>query len=124
MVAPVMAQEAATPSESVPASSVEVLRLALTTKVDKQEPVDEITSAKVGEVVTAFSQIRSGLAETSITHRWALNGQTVSDVPLAVKGSPWRTWSRKTLHAAGAWTVQVLNANGDVLKEAKLDVQP
>jgi hypothetical protein len=42
---------------------------------------------------------------------------------LKVSGSPWRTFSSKTLgeHAAGAWTVDVLQ-NGTVLKTLKAEV--
>ncbi len=48
----------------------------------------------------------------------------VGDVELQVGGSPWRTWSRKTVPAdwTGAWHVEVRDAAGTVLKRIDFTV--
>ncbi|OGR89384.1 MAG: hypothetical protein A2992_04455 [Elusimicrobia bacterium RIFCSPLOWO2_01_FULL_59_12] len=106
----------------VPEGSIEVLRLALCKNVADREPDQEITSAALGDVVTGWIQVRSGLGEVTLTHRWLHEGENMGDVPLVVRSSPFRTWSRKTMGATGKWTLQVLDPQGAVLKEASLTV--
>ena len=114
-------QKAAT---ETPSGSIEVLRMVLCKDVKDREPADEITSAKVGDVVVGFTQVRSGLGEVNITHRWLHESDNMGDIQLAVKSSPWRTWSRKTLGDAGNWKWQVLDPSGAVLKEVAFTVAP
>jgi len=110
------------PQASKPASGVEVLKLVICKGLDGRDPQDPVTTAKLGDSVVGWSQIRSENGDTNITHRWQLDGKTVADVPLAVKGSPYRTWSRKTLSEAGNWSLQVLNSDGQVLQETSVSV--
>lgn len=129
MTGPISADNVATTApapaaDSVPKSGIEVLKLVLCKELQDREPMGEVTTAKVGDVVIGWSQIRTGLGDVSITHRWLLNGKPAADVTLPIKASPYRTWSRKTLYEAGSWTLQVLNAQGDVLKEAHIEAQP
>src|SRR5437867_1672541 len=68
--------------------------------------------------------ISGGTPGTTIHHVW-FNGDTqVGDVELHVDGSPWRTWSRKTIPAdwTGAWHVEVRDAAGTVLKRIDFTV--
>ena len=115
--------KAATPEE-VPQGGIEVVRMVLCRDVKNREPDQEMTTAKVGDVVVGWTQMRSGLGEVTITHRWLHENANLGDVPLAVKSSPWRTWSRKTLFEAGNWKWQVLNSQGTVLKEVAFTVTP
>src|SRR3954469_21411276 len=91
--------------------------LAVGKTIDKNMPVDTAASfpADVGSVV-AWSRITGAEAGTKITHEW-IHGADTSKVELTVNGSPWRTYSRKTIGSEGAgdWTVQVLDASGKVL---------
>lgn len=116
------AAPAATPA--TPVASVEVIKLAICRDIKDRTPVDEITTAKVDDVVVGFSQVRSGVGETTITHQWLHNGQKMADIALALKSSPYRTWSRKTLGEPGEWTLRVLNDKGEPLSEAKITVTP
>jgi hypothetical protein len=118
--APAATDTSVAPAQAAP--SIEVLRMVLTKVVENREPVGEITSAGVGEPVVGFTQVQTSGGETSITHRWLHEGANMGDVPLTVRSSPWRTWSRKTVHAPGNWTFQVLGPDGNVLKETAFNV--
>jgi hypothetical protein len=60
----------------------------------------------------------------TVHHVWFHGDQQVADVELHVTGSPWRTYSRKTVPAdwTGAWHVEVRDANGTVLKRLEFTV--
>jgi hypothetical protein len=66
----------------------------------------------------------SGAGGTAIHHVWFHGDTQVGDVELQVGGSPWRTWSRKTIPAdwTGAWHVEVRDAGGAVLKRLDFTV--
>ena len=85
--------------------------------IDKNMPVDTASAfpADVGAVV-AWTRVTGAEAGTKITHAW-IHGADTSKVELNVGGSPWRTYSRKTIgsDATGDWTVEVLDAAGKVL---------
>jgi len=107
---------------AAPASGIEVLKMVLCKDLKDHEPGDAVKDFKVGDVAIGWSQIRSGLGEVEVTHRWRHNGDIISDVKLPIKSSPYRTWSRKTLADAGSWTWQILDTQGDVLKEVSFTV--
>ncbi len=70
--------------------------------------------ASVGMLV-ALSNV-SGASGSKIMHVWS-HGPHTDTVTLNVSGSPWRTYSRKTIPAdwTGEWKVTVLDATGAVL---------
>jgi hypothetical protein len=115
---------AAATHDDVPQGGIEVVRMVLCRDVKDRDPDQEITTAKVGDTVVGWTQIRSGLGEVTVTHRWLHETENLGDVPLSVKSSPWRTWSRKTLSEPGNWKWQVLNSQGAVLKEVAFAVTP
>jgi hypothetical protein len=73
--------------------------------------------ADVAELVL-WTRVTGAAAESVIHHVWLRGDQEVADIELRVGGSPWRTWSRKTIPAdwTGAWHVEVRDAAGAVLK--------
>jgi len=112
-----------TASEEIPSGSIEVVQLVFCSSLQDRDPGPEITTAKVGDVVIGWTKIRSGLGDVTVTHRWLHGNDEMGDaVMLQVKGSPWRTWSRKTLSEAGDWKLQVLDPQGKVLKESTITV--
>jgi hypothetical protein len=46
-------------------------------------------------------------------------------VELNVGGSPWRTWSSKTIDPSwtGAWTVEIKDAQGTILQTLNFQIQ-
>lgn len=123
--APAATPAPAAATSTAPAASgenVEVIKALITTAVTDREPAEEITTAKVGDVVVGWMQVKAD-SDVQITHRWLHGDEKVSDVPLTVKGgAPYRTWSRKTMSEAGGWKLQVLDPNDKVLKELTLNV--
>lgn len=63
-------------------------------------------------------------AATAIHHVWFHGDTQVADVELQIGGSPWRTWSKKTVPAdwKGAWHIEVRDAGGAVLKRVDFTV--
>ena len=118
VVSPVVRADDARPRKTFRKAALRSSRMVLCSGVQDREPGAEITTAKIGDTVIGFNQIRSGLGEVTVTHRWLHEADNMGDVPLAVKSSPWRTWSRKTVSEAGNWKWQVLDSSGAVLKVA------
>ena len=68
--------------------------------------------ADVGQVA-GWTRVTGMAAGSKITHLW-IHGADSSKVELNVGGSPWRTYSRKTIpaDATGEWTLEVLSSDG------------
>lgn len=66
----------------------------------------------------------TGADAQTLHHVWFFGDTEVGDVPLTIGGSPWRTWSRKTVpvDAKGAWHVEIRDAGGNVLKRIDFTV--
>ena len=78
--------------------------------------------ADVGTVVL-WTRVTGGDGQT-LNHVWFYGDTEVGNVPLTIGGSPWRTWSRKTIpaEATGAWHVEIRDAAGTVLKRIDFTV--
>ncbi len=115
----VAAQDTATAS-AAPA----VAAAAVAKSVVDREPQDTGTvfPADVGQLV-CWTKVE-GAGGASIHHVWFHGDTQVGDAELAVGGSPWRTWSRKTIPAdwTGPWHVEIRDATGTVLKRLDFTV--
>ena len=116
------------PAPAQPASaSVSVDEAAVAKNVVDRVPQDtgSVFPVDVGQLVfwTKVSGAPAG-TETTIHHVWVHGDTQVGDVELHVAGSPWRTWSRKTVPAdwTGAWHVEVRDAAGTVVKRVDFTV--
>lgn len=95
--------------------------------LQNREPVDITDSFKIadGQVIT-FSRVTGGTG-SEIHHVYFHGDKQVDDITLKVKGSPWRTNSRKTLRPdvgmSGDWRVEVRDAGGAVLETLKFSVE-
>ncbi len=78
--------------------------------------------ADVGTLVL-WMRVTDGAGQT-LNHVWFHGDTEVTNVPLSIGGSPWRTWSRKTIpaDATGAWHVEIRDAAGTVLKRIDFTV--
>ena len=99
------------------------VELVIATDVQDRQPTGESSTfaADVGQLV-AWTRV-TGLADQTIQHVWRF-GDHDEVIELNVGGSPWRTWSRRTIMSdwTGAWTVEVRDAEGNVLASASFTV--
>jgi Protein of unknown function (DUF2914) len=85
--------------------------------VDRQpQDTGSVFPGDVGQLI-CWTKV-TGASGASIHHVWFHGDTQVGDVELQVGGSPWRTWSKKTVPGdwTGAWHVEVRDASGAVLK--------
>jgi len=106
-----------------PAQDVSVDAVLARNVIDRA-PQDTGTAfpAEVGSVVL-WTRVTGADGQT-LSHVWFYGDTEVGNVPLTIGGSPWRTWSRKTIpaEATGAWHVEVRDAAGNVLKRIDFTV--
>jgi DUF2914 family protein len=108
-----------------PAPSSMTVEVILARNVLDRVPQDTGSAfpADVGQL-TLWSRVSGGEGQ-QLHHVWFFGDTEVSDVTLNINGSPWRTWSRKTIppEATGAWHVEVRDAAGNVLKRVDFTIQ-
>ncbi len=70
-----------------------------------------------------FTNIRN-LQGQSIRHRWIYKNKVMAEVEFDINGPRWRVWSSKNLWPTwlGEWSVEVLNANSEVLYKKNLTI--
>ena len=91
--------------------------IVIARSVDDREPVGagEDFPSNVGQLA-GWTRV-TGAANTTIEHIWRYQGME-NVIPLRIgQGSPWRTWSRKTIPSdwTGQWTFEVRDAGGNVI---------
>jgi hypothetical protein len=117
--------KAAAPAAATPAAAVvDVAEAVVARSVVDRQPQDTGTAfpADVGQLI-CWTKV-TGAGGAAIHHVWFHGDTQVGDVELQVAGSPWRTWSRKTVPPdwTGAWHVEVRDAAGTVLKRLDFTV--
>jgi DUF2914 family protein len=114
-----------TTQAAAPAASLSVEEAVVARSVLDRVPQDTGTAfpADVGQLVF-WTKVTGATGPTPIHHVWFHGDTQVGDVELTVSGSPWRTWSRKTVPAewTGAWHVEVRDAAGTVLTRVDFTV--
>lgn len=113
--APAADKPAAATAAAQPSGSV--ARSQLTSAIQNNEPVDKITTLSNDQTrIYFFTDVRN-LGGQKITHRWEHKGKVMSEIPLDVGGSPWRTYSSKTLDPSwtGEWKVTAIDGAGNTL---------
>lgn len=106
-------------------AQTEVARAQFTTEVQNKEPVDEVSTFPAEQdPLYFFTEVKNAAGQT-ITHRWKHNGEVMAEVPLQVGSDSWRTWSSKELIPSweGEWTVEVVDANGQVIEQQTITVE-
>lgn len=107
--------------ETKEAKALKVVQAQLGKDVQNKHLVDTTAIFTVNEKAYLWMRISGGPAD-SITVTWKTGDQSYPS-KLNVGGSPWRTWSYKTLYTAGDWTVTVTDAAGNTLKEMSFKVE-
>jgi len=119
----VIAQTAAdTTQATAPSLSAEI---QVGTAVENRDIVGAADSfaSSVGKVF-CWSRV-TGASGTTLKHVWLRNDTEVSAVDLNIGGSPWRTWSSKTIPASwtGDWEVRVVDGNGTTIASKTFKVE-
>ena len=118
------AAPAPAPAAAPATAAVDVAEAVVAKAVVDRQPQDtgSVFPADVGQVV-CWTKV-SGAGGASIHHVWFHGDTQVGDVELQVGGSPWRTWSKKSVPPdwTGAWHVEVRDAAGAILKRIDFTV--
>ena len=72
-----------------------------------------------------YTKVSGVTTATTIKHIWYFGDTVVHTMELSLGGSPWRTWSNKTIPATwtGTGKVEIQDANGTLLKTVNFVVQ-
>ncbi|HUL03754.1 MAG TPA: DUF2914 domain-containing protein [Gemmatimonadales bacterium] len=120
-----MPAPAAAAPAAAPAPMLSVVEAAIGTSVVDRVPQDTGSAfpASVGSLV-CWTKISGAAGGAAVHHVWFHGDTQVGDMELQVGGSPWRTWSRKSVPAdwTGPWHVEVRDAAGAVLKRLDFSV--
>lgn len=109
----------------VPKSAIEV-EPVLCTGIEERMPVGEadVFPADVGRVYLWMQVTGVEGGEVVLRHAWLREGVEMAEVELPVKGSPWRTYSYKTIPPewAGKWEVKIVGPDGNVMESISFTV--
>ncbi len=103
---------------------VAVVEGQLATEIKDRQPVAPGMAFKQGDKVFAWFKLDVKDATTQVRLRWRLADKEVfTSEPINVKQSPtWRTWRYKTVDLAGAWKVELLDAEDKTVHEIAFNV--
>ncbi len=108
------------------ASAQMSVEAVVATDVVDREPVgaDSAFAADVGRVWCWTRVTGAPEMGTTLHHVWIRDGEELADVELTIGGSSWRTWSNKAIPPewAGAWRVEIRDAEGTVLETVSFTV--
>jgi hypothetical protein len=104
-----------------PEGGMKVVEMKLGTGVQDKQISGEDSTFALNAKVYAWMKITGGAGD-SIVVNWK-HADKEYKATIGIGGNSWRTWSYKTVAAAGDWTVTVSNQAGDVLKEASFTVK-
>jgi len=134
LVSPAAAQQApgttpappAAPAAPAQAPGLSVARDAVAANVVDREPQDtaEVFAPTI-HMLYYFTEVRGAETPSSITHRWSYKDQIMAEVKLSVQGSPWRTWSSKTIlpEWTGTWKVEAVTEAGQIIASKTFTIQ-
>jgi hypothetical protein len=118
----------ATASGAVAADSdVRIAEMAVTTRIVKGNPIDavrRISSTSV-KALYCFTRIKAQTeVNTAIKHVWFHNDELVNESELPVKGTHWRTYSKRPIgrDSVGDWRVEARDSAGTILKQVKFRI--
>ena len=104
----------------------EIRRALFTTGINDREPVgivDSIDSASDNSI-SFFTEITNMSGQT-VTHQWTHLDKIMFEKTFEVKAERWRVWTSKTLipNWTGTWTVNVLDADSELLTSKSFEFQ-
>ena len=126
LLGPASAQQAPPAAPAAQAPGLSVARAALAARIADREPQETAESfAPTIQTVYYFTEVHGAENPTSITHRWSYKDEVMAEVKLPVGGSPWRTWSSKTIQPewTGTWKVEAVTETGQVVSSKIFTIQ-
>ena len=84
----------------------------------KIDGVGEEFEGGVGRL-TCLTRIVGAKQRLTVKHRWFWSDQLMTEIPLEIKSSNWRTYSKKTINRKGPWRVDVVRAADGKLLASK-----
>lgn len=81
-------------------------------------------SFEEGTAVFFLTRVVGGAAGESVRHVWIRGEGEVQTIELRLGGPHWRTYSSKTLHGLGPWSVEARDAEGRVLARVPFTCVP
>jgi hypothetical protein len=109
------------PAQSFSQDAVKVAEVKLGKGVQDRRITEEASAFALNEKAYLWLRVTGGAGQ-AIKVVWR-NAELTDAVTLNLGGSPWRTWSSKTLAKSGDWTVTVTDASDQILHEASFTVQ-
>ena len=112
-------------AETTETASISVGRMMFCRSIKDREPQEPAnTFPNTIEKVYCFTVILNAGAETHVVHKWYHQDKLMAEVRLKAKGEYWRTWSSKQMlqEWTGAWRVDVVSADGEILKSASFEL--
>jgi hypothetical protein len=105
------------------APTIEVVKSSLGSGVDRETRtiLGEAASFDTSVEVHYLTRVKAETVPTTITHAYSVDGKEVASVSLAIKGSSWTTWSRKSVWP-GAWKVELKDETGNIIETKEFTV--
>lgn len=105
------------------APTIEVVKSSLGSGVDRETRTisGEAASFDTSVEVHYLTRVKAETVPTTINHVYSVDGKEVASVSLAIKGSPWTTWSRKSVWP-GAWKVELKDEAGNIIETKEFTV--
>lgn len=116
----------ADPVAATPATSLGIEEFGVGTAIRDRSLVGEGTRFTQGSKVWFWTRVEGGQAGDRIEHVWLEGGVEKLRIALEIGGSPWRTYSSKTLHpgSSGRWAVEARDGQGRVLARSEFLAAP
>ena len=108
-------------------SAMQVDEMVYCTAIEERQPVGQDTVFNSDlERIYCYTKISGAVDTTTISHIWYFKDNEVARVNLSVNAKIWRTWSSKKLMEiwVGRWRVDVIAADGTILKSAAFRIKP
>ncbi len=100
-------------------------RAVMCEDIRDMEPVKEaiVFSVENGHII-CFTAVKNVRYKTYLVHRWVHKDEVTTTMRLKVRPPYWRTYSKIQLRETdkGPWRVEILDANGNVLKVLRFSV--
>jgi hypothetical protein len=103
-----------------------VARATFTSAIDDGAPSDYRQEFDTNTPVVYYYTEILDLHGQTVIHRWKLEGKVMQEVPIPVKRSREAVWSKSTMQPGwtGNWTVEVVNARGEVIEMDNFSYSP